>query len=309
MSQAVHFGSGWRPDDHAEDDCLHDHPRVVALHDSTGVAAAIADRTDLPDRVDLSAFCGPVKFQGNFNTCTAHVAVEMVELMERKAHGQLVEGSRLFLYKAVKNLLHEVGNVPVHLRQTLGALELVGLPPEKFWPYLNPGTYEAPNDSDPRIDEEPPAFCYAIARDYRGALPYRLDDPGLQGDVEAIHRAKVHLAAGFPVSLGIRLFESVKQARPTGEIPLPAPTGDEHTVNHAVLLVGYDDRKEIRNRLPGGPASTGAFKFQNSWSAKWGDEGFGWVPYEYAAREGVAGDMWSMAQAEWIETGAFGLEL
>ena len=309
MAKSDEFGSGWRPDERAEGDRHHDHPAVRDLHGETGVAQAIADRADLPDRVDLSEFCGPVKFQGNFNTCTAHVAVEMVELLERKAHGSLVEGSRLFLYKAVKNLLHEVGNVPVHLRQTLGALALVGLPPEQYWPYLDPGTYEAPNGSDPRIDEEPPAFCYAIARDYRSALPYRLDDPGLEGDPHAIHRAKAHLAAGFPVSLGIRLFESVKQARPSGEIPLPAPKGDEHTVNHAVLLVGYDDEKEIRNALPGGPVSTGAFRIQNSWSSKWGDEGFGWVPYEYAAREGVAGDMWSVAGSEWIETGSFGLDL
>lgn len=303
-------GAGWRPDEDFDQDPTHDDPDVRALLRRTGVNEAIEGRAELPDAVDDSRYCGPIKFQGRFNTCTAHVAVAMLEFFEKKASGKLVEGSRLFLYKAVKNLLQEKGDVSAFLRQTLGALSLVGLPPEKYWPYLEAGTLENPNSVDPRIDAEPPAFCYAIARDYRSLLSYRIDQAGLLGSDEVIHRAKTHLAAGIPVSLGIRLFKSITtQARESGEIPLPAPEDDPHIADHAVLIVGYDDAKSITNTLPGGPSATGAFKIQNSWSTGWGDEGFGWVPYQYVTAEGIGGDMWTLLKADWVESGAFDLAL
>jgi cathepsin L len=37
-------------------------------------------------------------------------------------------------------------------------------------------------------------------------------------------------------------------------------------VNHAVLIVGWDDVRK-------------AWKIKNSWSPRWGDKGFGWVAY------------------------------
>lgn len=37
---------------------------------------------------------------------------------------------------------------------------------------------------------------------------------------------------------------------------------------HAVVITGYDDSKQ-------------AFKIKNSWGEGWGDEGYGWLPYDY----------------------------
>ena len=37
---------------------------------------------------------------------------------------------------------------------------------------------------------------------------------------------------------------------------------------HAIVLTGFDD-------------DMNAFKFKNSWGKKWGEEGYGWLPYEY----------------------------
>ena len=308
MTDAHELGTGWRPDEASERDYTPKKGKVAELMAPTGIPDAMEMNAPLPSHVDLEKYCGPVKWQGRFSTCTAHVAVAMMELLENRAHGHFVEGSRLFLYKVVKNLLGETGDVSVFLRQTLGTLALVGLPPEKYWPYLNPGPFKAPNGVDPRIDDEPTAFCYAIARNYRSLVSYRLDEVGTPATDEVLHRAKAHLAAGFPVSLGIRLFASLKQSMNSGEIPLPLAENDAHTANHAVTIIGYDDTRVITNTLPGGRTSTGAFKIQNSWSTKWGQKGFGWVPYEYVKEDGVSGDMWTLTRAEWIATGSFGLD-
>ena len=41
-----------------------------------------------------------------------------------------------------------------------------------------------------------------------------------------------------------------------------------NNICHAILIVGYND--EI-----------GAFKFVNSWGANWGNQGYGWLTYDY----------------------------
>ena len=54
--------------------------------------------------------------------------------------------------------------------------------------------------------------------------------------------------------------------------------------------VGYDDARMI------GP-DPGAVLVRNSWSAAWGDQGYGWMPYSYLQR-GLASDFWSLGSAE-----------
>jgi C1A family cysteine protease len=50
---------------------------------------------------------------------------------------------------------------------------------------------------------------------------------------------------------------------------------------HAVTLVGYDDTK-------------GTFKVRNSWSAKWGDKGYCYFPYDYITDSNLCSDFWTV---------------
>ena len=305
MASPTLYGTGWRPDPPDDRDLAFDDGAVRELLAGRGVHGA--DPSRLPERVDLAAWCPPVRFQGFYDTCTAHVVTGMIELLEIKASGSYVAASRLFLYQVAKRLLGETGDPGLYLRQTLGAAVLLGVPPEKYFPYLDTAVKD-----DPRIDAEPDAFCYALARDYGGAKYFRIDVPGVE-PAQVVERLKTCLAASMPCSLGLSLYAaSLAAAGSTGELAMPA-RGEPPVASHAVLLMGYDDAREVPVTAAGGRAmgpevTTGAFRFQNSWGTSWGDAGFGWLPYRYLT-VGLARDCWTMMQALWLESGEFGLGL
>ena len=61
-------------------------------------------------------------------------AVGLYEYFERRAKGEYVDGSRLFVYKTSRNLLHWTGDSGSFIRTAMGALVLFGVPPEEYWP-------------------------------------------------------------------------------------------------------------------------------------------------------------------------------
>ena len=63
--------------------------------------------------------------------------------------------------------------------------------------------------------------------------------------------------------------------------------------------------RSVSVRTAGGAETTGALLIRNSWGAKWGEGGYGWLPYDYVLKE-LALDWWSLVKAEWIDTGEFG---
>jgi C1A family cysteine protease len=56
------------------------------------------------------------------------------------------------------------------------------------------------------------------------------------------------------------------------------------------VAVGDDDQMKIKNRF-GGDETFCALLVRNSWMNDWGEDGDGWLPYEYI-RRGLAEDFW-----------------
>lgn len=246
---------------------------------------------DLPGSADLRRWCSPVEDQGKIGSCTAHAGVSIVEYFERRAFGNHLDASRLFLYKTTRNLLHYTGDTGAFLRSTMAALALFGVPPEEFWPYDQAG-----------FDMEPPGFCYSLASNYQAISYYRLDAPGMTRDA-LLPAIKKNLAAGIPAMFGFAVYSSYVQSKGTGKIPFPG-SREKSVGGHAIVAVGYDDSISIKGE--NGPETKGALLVRNSWGSGWGMEGYGWLPYAYVAK-GLAVDWWSLLKCEWIDTGIFGV--
>ena len=158
-------GLGWLPDFPDRRDFTHEEPEVKGLLASVGAARPAGRR--LPARADLRRWCSPIEDQGQLGSCTANAAVGVYEYFERRAFGKHLDGSRLFVYKNTRRMLHWTGDTGAFLRTTMGSLALFGVAPEAHWPYRVE-----------HFDEDPPAFAYALAQSYQAIRYARSTRPG-----------------------------------------------------------------------------------------------------------------------------------
>ncbi len=283
MSGTAWRGMGWRPDlpDVRDFNAESDKIKEVLAKSKPLKAAAKAT----PPSVNLRAWCSPIEDQGDLGSCTANAGVALFEYFERRAFGKHSDASRLFLYKVTRNLMGAKGDTGAELRDTMKAMVLFGVPPEKYWPY-----------KITRYEEEPTSFCYAFAQSYQAVKYYRLDPPGT-APTKALSEIKKSLAAQLPVMFGFSVYNSMPGVGDgKGEIPYPGP-GDKLDGGHAVVAVGYDDGKKIGK-------DKGALLIRNSWGTEWGDKGYGWLPYTYV-EGGLAEDFWTLVKAEYVDTDLF----
>ena len=213
---------------------------------------------DLSPVVDLRAWCGPVKDQGQEGSCTAHAGTSAVEWIFRKyLNAQPILSPQ---YTYAKELLAQ-GDFPQDDGSdgtTLcGTLIANGCCPLELYPYV------AEQITMPTEAQDAAAAAYSLGA-YHGVTDSQtalsvLGDP-----------------IPWPIEIGFSVpasFES--DAVATSGVMLPAKPDEQIVGGHEVLLVGFDvgDTPTLRPaKCP--PAAL----VQNSWGTSWGIGGFFWMP-------------------------------
>lgn len=226
--------------------------------------------TALPAKVDLAtpkvkAPFEPTWNQSRLGSCGPHtIAADVVfaALMQQKLKASPMP-SRLFIYYVTRLVMGTVNSDSgVSNRDLLKAVARYGWCDEALWPY-----------DIARFRERPPqvAFEQAVTRKISQYLAVQ----------QTLEQMKACVASGDPFIFGFSVYESFEhpQTQKTGKVPMPKRS-ERQLGGHDVLILGYDDAER-------------EFKFRNSYG-DWGDDGYGYIPYEYATNPQLSSDFWTV---------------
>ena len=208
----------------------------------------------LPASADLSHFCPEVFDQGKLGSCTANAIAGAMQTSQIRDKETEVNLSRLFIYYNERKLEGTVAqDAGALISDGLKTVSKQGACSEALWTY---------SDGKAKYRVSPTKNCYK-----EGLNNVVLDKvTALTPDLTTL---KTVLAQNIPFVFGILVYDSMmtNEVAKTGVVPMPS-AADNQVGGHALMMVGYDDTKQ-------------AFKFRNSWSNMWGQEGYGWIPYDY----------------------------
>jgi C1A family cysteine protease len=223
--------------------------------------AAVKVVAALPPHADLRSTMPPVYDQGKIGCCVAESTGKgFREWLARKV-GNWVPLSALDLYYQARLAEGTVAeDTGATIRDAMKVLAKRGVCPDADWP-LVPAKFAV----------KPPAKADTDAAKYKITSYAR---------VASLLMLKAALAVGTPAVIGIEVYPSLESAAvaKNGKVPMPK-RGETLLGGHAVLAVGYDDAKRV-------------VILRNSWGSRWGDKGYGYLPYGFWDK-GYVFDMWT----------------
>jgi len=240
-------------------------PDTEDLRDRLFKSTQFKSRTVLPKVVDLRSGCSLVVDQGSLGSCTANaIASGLREYWENQT-GKLTRLSRLWLYWEERNIEGTTTrDSGATIRDGMKVLQQMGCAPEADWPY-----------DITKYTLTPPLKSIVNAQQFKITEYHRVTN---------LTALKTALAEGYPVVIGIKVYESFEsnQVAQNGVVSLPQ-YGEQFLGGHAVLAVGYKDDANNNDQ--------GYVFVRNSWSASWGDKGYFYLPYDYFSN--YVTDMWT----------------
>lgn len=208
-----------------------------------------------PTTIDWTRTMSRVKDQGQLGTCVGFAVTAMKEFEEvyerqlaQKEYGpttpQLSDLSESYVYWGAKEYDPDKTE-GTSIRYAMQVLQKKGVPTESFWPYSDKTSGQPLSGSEE-------AAAWAKIGSY-----WRLST--LEDILTALSKQ--------PVPIGVEVFSEFEAVGSNGIVSLPG-SGSRSLGGHAICLVGYDDTKKL-------------LKFKNSWGTGWGENGYGYLPYEY----------------------------
>lgn len=233
-------------------------PEPLELLDKIPVAdSAFLRHRGLPASVDLSRDFPQPGNQGKQGSCVGFATTYAVKTYyeKRKRQWDLSSYDHIFSPAWTYNQINKGRDRGAHIPHALELLITKGAVPWSMMPY-DPSDYRT----------QPGAQHYSAALQYR-AKSYEQLPPY---DIEAM---KAELAHGNPIIVGVYTGPDRRNCCRNGEV-LDQFT-QKRQMGHAMVVVGYDDRK-ISPR-----GHRGAFKLMDSGGTQVATGGFAWVSYQF----------------------------
>jgi C1A family cysteine protease len=215
----------------------------------------------VPPKVDLRQFCPPVYDQGQLGSCTANAIGAAMEFEQIKKKATPFVPSRLFIYYNERSMEGTVNSDSgAMIRDGVKSVNKLGVCKETTWPYIIAKFKTKP-----------------VKKAFTEGLKYESKVYSSVG--QDMNSVKSCLASGDPIVFGFTVYESFEgpDVAKNGIMPMPAKK-EKSLGGHAVLAVGYDDSKKW-------------MIIRNSWSNKWGDKGYFYMPYDYFFSK-LTSDFW-----------------
>jgi len=223
--------------------------------------------------IDLRDKFPPVYNQGKLGSCTANAIAGAYEFDEMKQNEEKVfVPSRLFIYYNERKANNQIGkDAGASIRDSVMEISNVGVCPESMWAY-----------DITKYKDAPPQECYDDAIKHK-CIEYKRVQQNLQ-------QMKQCLIEGFPIVCGIDVYKSFESpdTMKTGVVNMPL-AHEKKLGGHAIDLCGFDDTNK-------------QFIFRNSWGPTFGENGYGYLPYEYILDSKLADDFWTVRSVQDDET-------
>ena len=225
----------------------------------------------LPPKADLRPSIDWMYDQGNEGSCTAQWASSAVRFERKLLKLPEIDPSRNFLYWNERKLEGDVEtDAGAQIRTGMKVLNQTGICHESLWDYGPSTLFATPAQA---------AFTDAAKN---LVSEYNAVDQN-HSDLRAC------LASGHPFGFGFAVYDSFMsdEVTHTGVVPMPTPA-EKQQGGHAVMAVGYDDASRM-------------YIVMNSWSEKWGDKGYFYMPYAYLEDPNLSDDFWTIRGFKSVE--------
>jgi len=203
--------------------------------------------------------------QGNMDTCVPTCISTLYYYNTFKQKNNIkFQISRLFLYYHVRKIYDELSDDNgSRIIDCLKILKNKGVPPEFTHQYHEKFLYQEPSQLSNKLSK----YCKLL-----GFAEIDRSD------------IKKNLLLDYPVLCGIKIFNNFNNGDTirTGYVK---PISDDNDLigGHSIIIVGYDDNKQN-------------YIFLNSWGKTWGDNGFGYIPYNYINNYDYADEFFILTQ-------------
>ena len=218
---------------------------------------------DLPENYDLSSDMPPVRSQGNQGSCVAWATTYYLKsYQEKKQYGfdylsyeNIISPAFVYNQSKVNNSCNSGSTIA----NALEVLKELGANNWKDFPYSDTQCYNLPTEE---------LLIKAAQNKIKEYFQVGIPDSNTDVNYTLINLIRTLISEENPIVVSLDWQDLIFETLIDETIATSFSQNPTDECGHAVLIVGYDDR-------------INAFKFVNSWGTSFGNEGYGWISYDF----------------------------